>query len=844
MSGFKLEKHLPFKSCYADIAGYKMHYIDEGSGPVVVMLHGNPTWCFYFRRLVEALKGKYRVIVPDYIGCGLSDHPAVSYRATERIEQVSELLEKLGVKKFSLLMHDWGGPIGTGVAVRDPSRIEKLIYLNTTLTEVEALPLIIKASASRWIGKYLTQTTNRFLKVTTQWGVTKKLPREIKAGYFFPYQTKERRRAIWDFVQDIPFDSDHKSYSELLEIASKITTLQSKPVKIIWGLKDPCFHRGMLAKVSGHFPRASVLEIPDASHLVLEDAPEIVVPAVEDFLQNGSVMPSSFEVNSGGPRTVYSAFVEASATNPRVDAVVTPKFVLGSAYYNRTSFKDLGALVRQYERGLTKYGLAAGDRIVMLVPPGADFLALALAVMGRGAIPVFLDPGMGIDNLVASIRQCDPQGFIGSPKANLLRFKIKDIFKRLKFSVIAADILLPGVLTTGFLRRFSPAPLLPVEASAEQFIAFTSGGTGAPKGVVYTPKMLDGILKIFERDFGMQAGGKDMPMLPIFSLFNVALGITSVFPPMNPSKPLELDPAKICTLVDELGIQSSFGSPTLWTKLGEYALRHRVKLPSLKRVFMAGAPVSSKTLKLVKDVIATDGEAYTPYGATEALPVTLVSSKEVLSANATLSRDGELGTFVGRPVSGVEMKIIENVEGAIATSAEMREVPAMTIGEIVVSGENISSQYFRQDIATHNSKIVDASGRLWHRMGDMGYADEKGNLYFCGRKVHRVVTESKVFYSIPVERVFNESPKVRRSALIPYQGMPAIVVEPKPEYWPDGKEQQEAFRRELIELAAKNKLTHGITDIFFHRSFPVDARHNAKIFRDRLAQWASKEAAA
>lgn len=821
-----------------------MHYIDEGSGPVIVMLHGNPTWCFYFRRLIAALRENYRVIVPDYIGCGLSDHPAVSFRATERIEQVSELLEKIGVQRFSLLMHDWGGPIGTGVAVRDPSRIEKLVYLNTTLTEVEALPFIIKASASRWIGKYLTQTTPRFLKVTTQWGVAKKLPREIKAGYFFPYQTKESRRAIWDFVQDIPFDSDHRSYSELLEIASKIPSLQNKPVKIIWGLKDPCFHRGMLAKVTGHFPKASVLEIPDASHLVLEDAPEIVEAAVKEFFAKGTQPPTQAEPEEGGLRTIYSSFIASSTASPRTDAIVMPKFVLGSAYYNRLSFGDLGALVRQYERGLAKYGMSAGDRVIMLVPPGSDFLALSLAIMARGAIPVFLDPGMGVDNLVASIRQCDPQGFVGSFKAQLLRLKLRDVFKRLKFSVVAADILLPGVLTTGFLRRFSPAPLLPVSQQAEQFIAFTSGGTGVPKGVVYTAEMLDGILKIFEQNFGMKSGGKDMPLLPIFSLFNVALGITSVFPPMNPSKPLQLDPAKICTLVEEAGVQSSFGSPTLWTKLGEYALRHRIKFPSLKRVFMAGAPVSSKTLKLVKDIISPDGEAYTPYGATEALPVTLVSSKEVFSNLGTTSTGGELGTFVGGAVAGVDLHIIEDVDGPILSPDQVKGLAPSEIGEIVVSGSNVSSYYFRQDIATRNSKMTDASGRVWHRMGDMGYVDSNGRLYFCGRKVHSVVTPSKVFFSIPVERIFNENSKVRRSALIPYNNEPAIVIEPKPEYWPETDEQRAAFRQELLELASRNNLTKGIKAIFFNRSFPVDARHNAKIFRDRLATWAAGAEAA
>jgi len=839
---------LPFKSHYATISGHQMHYLDEGSGPVIIMLHGNPTWCFYFRTLIDRLKTEYRVIAPDYIGCGLSDRPAKKlYRATDRIQQVEDLIKHLGIEKYSLIMHDWGGPIGTGVAIRNIPALEKIVYLNTTLTETEALPGIIRMAATPIIGKYLTKTSKKFLKLTTGLGAAKKLPKRIKEGYLYPYKTAAERAAIWGFVADIPFDSNHPTYAEMMNIAEKLPLLRNTPVHIIWGLKDPCFHREMLSKVARHFPQAKVHEIPDASHLVLEDAPDEVGESIENFLKTErpdaqtQIGRGEATAPSSGSNALYASFKRYAEAHSQEDAIIVPGFLGESVRYTHMNFNDLRGLINKYQRGLQELGLVKGDRVLMLVSPGIDFLALSYAVMGRGAIPVFLDPGMGKENLFQSIADCNPNVFIGSPKAHLLKILKKNLFSKLKFSIVAKDWFFTRGHNLSFLKKFASTELPDVSSSGTVLIAFTSGGTGVPKGVVFTDEMVKGQLELFSKTFGLKAGGKDLPLLPIFSLFNVANGVCSVFPPIDPGKPLNLKPSRIIKIINDLGVKYSFGSPTLWNKIGEYCLRTRTSLGSIEKIFMAGAPVSKRTLSLVKGCIP-NGEAFTPYGATEALPVTLISSEEVFNVPEEPAITGEQGTLVGRPVEGLSLKVIAGSGKTIQTISDTSEVGPGEIGEIIVSGKTVSPAYLDRIEATKMAKIREG-GSFWHRMGDMGYLDKEGRLYFCGRRAHIVEVPDRTYFSIPTERTFNEHPKVRRSALVKLakENKAAIVIEPLPQYMPESTADKSTFVGELRQLAVSDSLTERIEDFFFHPSFPVDGRHNAKIFRDKLGDWANQE---
>jgi olefin beta-lactone synthetase len=860
----------PFQSRFATVGrtgagasqGHRMHYVDEGSGPVVVCLHGNPTWGFLFRNLIARLRQDFRVIVPDHVGCGLSDQPNdVFFTAADRIAHLEDLLGQLGVGRFSLVMHDWGGPIGTGLAVRRPADIERLVYFNTTLAEMDLLPGMIRRAASPLIGRLLTQHTMRFVKLLTSFGAVHSLPAEIKQGYHRPYRTRDSRRAIWGFVRDIPFGPSHPTAALMDDMVARLPSLAAKPVKIIWGMNDPCFHPGILRHVAARFPQADVVEIPAASHLVLEDAADQSIAAVAAFLQPvvpafGSKPAAERHVVHAAPLDVrsdtaaevrspvnglYASLHAAAAAAPWVSAVTKVSFPRWSdrPQYDAIDFAALSARITAYENGLAAAGLRAAERVIMLVTPGADFLALSYAVMGRGAVPVFIDPGMGVDAVVACMREAQPTGFIGVPKAHLLRLKAAELFRSLRFCVVAGRVPLFGATRLRDLLKPAGGPPAPIPRQADDpaLVAFTSGGTGRPKGVIFTNRMLTEQLAVFRGQFGFRGGEQDLPLLPVFSLFTAALGVGSIFPPLDPSRPLSLVPKQIIRVMRDLGNQTSFGSPTLWTKLAEYCRQTGESLPQLRRVFMAGAPVSQATLDLVK-AACPQAESFTPYGATEALPVTVAAAAELRQHPPMLAVSGEQGTPVGRAIDGVTLRVVQPAVEPV--NSPLIDCGPREIGEIVVSGDTVSREYLSRPEATAASKVSEG-GRVWHRMGDMGYLDADGQLYFCGRRVHVVATTDRVFHSVPVENVFNRHPEVSRTALVGVDGEPALVVEPR-----SRSLTQDARRRlaaELRAIGAADPVTAAIRRFYFHYSFPVDARHNAKIFRDRLAIWAATQEA-
>jgi len=848
----------PFRSRFVTVGrgtatggtrGHRMHYVDEGSGPVVVCLHGNPTWGFLFRNLIAALRDDFRVIVPDHVGCGLSQQPGdVCFRAGDRLGHLEDLLAELGIGRFSLVMHDWGGPLGTGLAVRRPADVERLVYFNTTLAEMALLPGMIRRAAAPVIGRLLTQDTMQFLKLLTSFGVVQAMPEEVRRAYLRPYRTRAGRRAIWGFVQDIPFSPSHPTAPLMDDMVARLPALADTPVKIIWGMKDPCFHPGILRHVAARFPQADVVRIPDASHLVLEDAPGQSIAAVREFLGPAPVVApaatappptaAASRLPAGG---LYEALRSAATAMPWVSAVTKVSFPRWRAapQYDTLDFGSLAARIDAYEHGLMEAGLRAAERVIMLVTPGADFLALSYAVMGRGAVPVFIDPGMGVDAVVACMREAEPSGFIGVPRAHLLRLKAGELFRSLRFSVVAGRFPPCGAMRLCDLRRPSAAPPTPVPRGDADpaLVAFTSGATGRPKGVVFTNRMLSEQLAVFRGQFGFRGGDQDLPLLPVFSLFTAALGVGSIFPPLDPSRPLSLVPAQIIRVMRDLGNQTSFGSPALWSKIGEYCRQTGATLPQLRRVFMAGAPVSQTTIDLVK-AACPQAESFTPYGATEALPVTIASADDLWQDRPVLAVTGEQGTPVGRAIDGVALRVVQPL--TVQPVVPLIDCPERVIGEIVVSGDTVSREYLRRPEATATSKIHDGD-RVWHRMGDMGYLDAGGQLYFCGRKAHVVSTPDRTFHSVPVENVFNRHPQVRRSALIEVAGGPALAIEPAS--WPLTPQARQTLAAELRAVGEGDPVTGGVRRFYFHQSFPVDARHNAKIFRDRLGAWAATQTA-
>ena len=852
---------LPWTSNYFEYKpGLKIHYFDVGpkDKECLLLVHGNPTWSFYFRSLISKFSGSYRVIAADFLGMGLSSKcPDNSWRASDRAQELEALLNHLGIQKFSIVMHDWGGPIGTRVAINRIKDLQRVVYLNTTLTETESLPPFIKLAAKSILSRLITSTTTQFLQFTTRFGTSKKLSKAIKSAYFLPFPTIAARKAICDFVQDIPFSPEHPTYKDLADLAKELPLLKKVPILILWGLKDPVFHRGMFRRVASHFPHAKVKEYTDASHLILEDKPVEVAEEIENFLNSPndiSNQQAKRTENSASSNCLTETFFKTAKENPSFTASVeikTPGLLsiwpisklLGTdsdrLKYNMLSYQELKERCLQYQRGLLSLGLTPGKKIIMLVTPGHDFLAFSYAIIASGAVPVFIDPGIGTEKLCECIRNSGAEGAILSSKAQLLYFVKRKLFKHMSILVNASPFAVGVGTNLDFFLNFSAAETTPADRAPDSpaMVAFTSGATGTPKGAVFSHQTLASQLQIFKEHFKLRVGSKDLPLLPIFSLYSCALGAGVVYYPTPSGRPLDLDPEQICKAVNDLQIESSFGSPTLWAKIAGFMQVHAIEINSLKKIFIAGTSVAKSLITTLNNVIPS-AQIFTPYGATEALPVTLASQSEITSLSFRAA-NGMEGIAVGKPLNQVEARVIRIVHGNINSEEQIQDLPAGEIGEIIVKGNNISTTYLNNQNADEANKIKTASGEVWHRIGDACYRDQENNIYYCGRVAHSVENCTKTLFSEPVELIFNRLDKVKRSALIRYNGKAAIAIEPEPKFFPANEQDYNIFLEELKELASQTLYTKDLQDFFFFKLFPVDARHNAKIFRDQLGELAS-----
>jgi acyl-CoA synthetase (AMP-forming)/AMP-acid ligase II len=373
-------------------------------------------------------------------------------------------------------------------------------------------------------------------------------------------------------------------------------------------------------------------------------------------------------------------------------------------------------------------------------------------------------------------------------------------------------------------------------------ILFTSGSTGAPKGVCYTHGMFDAQIELVRTTYAIRPGETDMAMLPLFALFNPALGTTTVTPLLDPSKPLAADPAPLVAALRAEKVTCSFGSPAIWGKVADHCEARGLKLPDLRRLLIAGAPVSGELLAKLR-VIAPHCVTHTPYGATECLPVTTIAADELLGEARQRALRGH-GTSVGRPVSGVEIRVIRETDGAIGTLGDATPCAPGEIGEIIATGPSVTREYDGLPEATRAAKIADG-GRVWHRMGDLGSLDAEGRLSFFGRRVEKVRTADGDLPTESVEPAFRQHPQVFRCALIgigdaPSQ-VPALVVEPRAGQFPANEAARERFIAELRDLAKINPQAARVRHIVFQRALPVDVRHNAKIHRLQLAkEWTQR----
>jgi acyl-CoA synthetase (AMP-forming)/AMP-acid ligase II len=543
----------------------------------------------------------------------------------------------------------------------------------------------------------------------------------------------------------------------------------------------------------------------------------------------------------GDTANVSNHLKKMAETQPYKRAVVYPAGwdEKGRIAYTHLTFLQLDQESDHLAHGLENAGITRGIRTVLMVRPSLEFFALTFALFKTGAVPVVVDPGMGTDRMLTCLKQSRAEAFIGIPLAHAMRKIYPRYFRTVKTWITVGRRWFWGGFTLDHIRQtlWEPYPVAPTRPDETAAILFTTGSTGPAKGVIYTHGMFESQIKHIRSCFEIGEDEVDLPTFPLFALFDPALGMTAVIPDMDPTKPALVDPEKITEAIANQGVTNMFASPALLNRVGTYGKEMGIRLPSLRRVISAGAPVSAANIERFSEMLSETAEIHTPYGATEAMPVTSFGSREILQGTRKFTDQG-YGMCVGRPLEGLDVRIIKITDTPVEEWSDSLEVPRGDIGEITVKGDIVSSEYFESPEDNALSKITDGDG-IRHRMGDLGWMDSKGRIWFCGRKNHRVITESGTLFTIPCEAIFNTHEAVFRSALVgvgePPNQKPVICIE----LVKDGRKvDKDEVKQELLNLAARHPITEEIKTVMFHKGFPTDIRHNSKIFREKLALWA------
>lgn len=535
---------------------------------------------------------------------------------------------------------------------------------------------------------------------------------------------------------------------------------------------------------------------------------------------------------------IAETFVDVAQNN------LTRIAVIETRTGKQVSFSTLNRWSDGYANYLSSKGVTAGDTVILMVSPSIDFICLTLALFKIGTPVVLIDPGMGYKNLLRCIEGVRPKVLIGIPKALLFARIFPQPFRTVEKTFCCGTSL--GLLGKDIRQqrniRNEPYPVHKPSSTDLAAIIFTTGSTGPPKGVCYEHSIFSAQLRLIKDYYDIGPGDIDQPAFPLFALFSAAIGACTVIPDMDPTKPAKVNPEKFITSIQKHGVSYSFGSPAIWNVVSKYCASRGIILTGVKKVLMAGAPVPYDLMRRVIGILPPDAKVYSPYGATESLPIVSIEGREVIDDTWRRSREGK-GTCVGRPLPGIDVKIIGISDGPVTGLTPELELNSFEIGEIIVRGDVVTRGYLNNPEEDRMAKIYDGDS-FWHRMGDVGYLDDQKRLWFCGRRAHRVVTDTATLYSVCCEALFNEHEDVYRSALVGVEvggdsgkTIPAIVLEPVD----DSKLNRDKFLQEIKHIAASNPLTAQINHFLIHKDFPVDIRHNAKIFREKLALWAKEK---
>ncbi|MEO6569922.1 MAG: alpha/beta fold hydrolase, partial [Ilumatobacteraceae bacterium] len=712
-----------------DGVGRTWHVLDNGvASPrlTVLCVHGNPSWSFLFRHLLDTAPADVRVIAVDQLDMGFSERTGVVRRLATRVDDLAELTAVLAPDgPVVTVAHDWGGPVSLGWALRHVDRLTGVVLMNTAVHQPDGshAPTLIRLARSRALLRNVTERTTMFIRGAVEMS-RPRLPRAVRDGFLAPYRSADRRAAIAGFVADIPLDPDHPSFGTLDAIASGLDVLADVPTLLVWGSKDLVFSDLYLHDLERRLPHADVHRFARAAHFVSEDADAFGV--IVDWI--GALdRPVRLPGHPGGPArpsTLTRTFGELG------DQVAIADMTNEAA---QITFAEFARQVERTAGGLVAAGVRPGERVALMVPPGIDLAVTLYACWHVRAVIVLVDSGLGPSGMSAAVASADPAHLIGIPKA-LAAARVLGWPGR-RWSVGPMDPFRRRVLGVAgdlpSLRRRPMALPAPPTCADPAAVVFTSGATGPSKGVLYTHGQLEAQRDALVALFDITTADRLVAAFAPFALYGPAMGITSVVPDMDVAAPATLTAATLGDAAVRVDATLVFASPGALANVvatqGDLTSPHHGAFGRVRTLMSAGAPVRPGLLREAA-ALFPNATAHTPYGMTECLPVASIELAEIHIAGT-----GD-GVCVGQPVDGVEVRI-RPLDPSGSATGDLTSEPGV-VGEIVVRAPHARAGYDR----LWRTEFAASSDRGRHATGDVGHIDAEGRLWVGGRLGHVIST--------------------------------------------------------------------------------------------------------
>ncbi|MCC9204411.1 alpha/beta fold hydrolase [Arthrobacter sp. zg-Y769] len=829
----------------------KWHVLDNGPdlaaagvepAGTLLCVHGNPTWSYLWRTLLAAgasADKPWRVVAVDQLDMGFSERTGAFRRLADRITDLGDLTDTLGITGPVVTVgHDWGGVISLGWALRHRRQLAGVVLTNTAVHPAGySLPPALKLALHPAVHPWGTRSTDAFIRVTHSLA-SPALPAPVREALALPYRTAARRAGVANFVADIPAVETHPSWRALNTVAEGIRRL-NVPSLVLWGPRDPVFSDRYLRDLLERLPASSVHRFEGAGHLLAEDV-DIASP-IFTWLQTAVEAPADSALRRAEPLRPMLAELDERAgdTSPAVVDMAPLGGSEGAAAQPRTlSWAGLAERVNALAAGLAAAGVRPGTRVNLLVPPGIELTSLIYACLRLNAVIVVADAGLGTKGLGRAIKGAGPAFLIGIDRALIgaralgwpgTRISVSELSPARK-RLLGVRHSVEGLIADG---AGNDVPWHPADPDADAAVLFTSGSTGPAKGVVYTHRQLAAMRDAIKDTYNLRAGTSLVAGFAPFALLGPALGATSVTPDMDVTSPRTLTAAALADAAVAVDATTIFASPAALTNVlatsGQLDATQRAALAQVELLLSAGAPIAEPLLAQVQDLVPK-ASLHTPYGMTEALPVTDISLEGIRAAGA-----GN-GVCVGTPVSRAEVAIAEVFpDGSVGDKP--LTVPNRT-GEILVSAPHVKDRYDRLWITESHSSSIDG----WHRTGDVGHFDDEGRLWVEGRLGHILTTADGVRTPVAAEQAAETVDGVGRVALVGVgpagTQVPVAVVETVPPARRAGTASSElttAVRSRVAELVGLD-----LAAVLVLPQMPTDIRHNSKIDRTALADWASR----